>query len=86
MDKEMSAEDLCEIFCKTRPELFNHFYKECKLIFEAEQGLLDKKEPSEEAYWCNESLNIARAITYDYNKQQAHKIGRIIVSATELQQ
>ena len=85
MNKEMTAEDLCRIFCKTRPELFDHFYKECKLIFEGEQGIFEKKNPSDEEYWCNESLNIAKAIVYDYTKQQANKIGKILIAATELE-
>ena len=84
MNKEMSAEDLCRILCKTRPELFNHFYKECKLIFTNEQeGLLCREfDENERRYWINEELNIARALVCDYEKQ-ANKIGKIIVSATE---
>ena len=84
MDKQMSAEDLCRILCKTRPELFNHFYKECKLIFTNEQeGVLCREfDEAERGYWLNEELNIARALVCDYEKQ-ANKIGKIIVSATE---
>lgn len=84
MNKEMTAEDLCRIFCKTRPELFNHFCKECKLIFEGEQGIFEKKEQVDEKYWSNESLNITRAIIHDYTKSQANRIGKILIAATEL--
>ena len=83
MNKEMSADDLCRIFCKTRPELFNHIYKECKFIFTDEQeGILHEFDENERKYWINEELNIARALVYDYERQ-ANKIGKILVSATE---
>lgn len=81
MDKQMSADDLCRIFCKARPELFNHFYKECKLLFECEQGLYEER--LEKLYWDNQELNIAKAIVYDYTNEQANKIGKILVSSTE---
>ena len=85
MDKQMSADDLCRIFCETRPKLFNHIYKECKLLFECEQGIHDEREDPEEEYfyWKNHELNIANAIVYDYSQQPANKIGKILVSATE---
>ena len=85
MDKQMSADDLCRIFCKTKPELFNHIYKECKLLFECENGMCWSENLSEKEghYWCNEELNIAKAIIYDYTDKQANKIGKILVSATE---
>lgn len=77
--KEMSAEDLCEIFLKTRPELFNHIYKECKLIYE-NKPVNDSEEDN--LYFLNEELNIAKAIIYDYGIR-AKKIGEILVASSK---
>ena len=35
-DNNMSAEQMLEIFIKTRPHLFDHIYKECNLIHNQE--------------------------------------------------
>lgn len=81
-NKEMSAEDLCTIFRKFRPELFNHIFKECKLIYEYEKDCWKEQEQCEMDYWNHEELNLAKAIVYDYGNR-AKKIGNIIVSATD---
>lgn len=84
-NKEMSADKMLELFIELRPQLFDHIYKECKLVFNSRMNYEDyvKVDDSQVDYWANEELNIARAIVYDYGNKMANKIGRIIVSSTE---
>lgn len=77
--KEMSAEDLVRIFMNTRPTLFNHIYRESKLLFE-QRSINDSEEDI--LYFGNEEFNIAKAIIYDYGTR-ANKIGEIIVASTK---
>ena len=82
MDKDnnsMSAEQMLEIFIKTRPHLFDHIYKECNLIYKSEPL---EKDNETYLYFNNEDLNIAKAIVYDYGNDRANKIGHILIAAT----
>ena len=79
-DNNMSAEQMLEIFIKTRPHLFDHVYKECNLIYKSE--LLDKYDETY-LYFKNEDLNISKAIIYDYGNNRANKMGHILIAATE---
>ena len=82
MDKDnnsMSAEQMLEIFIKTRPHLFDHVYKECNLIYKSEPL---EKDNETYLYFNNEDLNIAKAIVYDYGNDRANKIGHILIAAT----
>lgn len=81
MDKDnnnMSAEQMLEIFLKTRPHLFDHIYKECNLIHNQEP-----KDNETYLYFDNEDLNISKAIIYDYGNDRANKMGHILIAATE---
>ena len=88
MDKDnnsMSAEQMLEIFLKTRPHLFDHIYKECNLIH---NHLIHNQESLEKdndtyLYFNNEDLNISKAIIYDYGNNRANKMGHILIAATE---
>lgn len=83
MDKDnnsMSADQMLEIFMKTRPHLFDHVYRECNLIYKSE--LLDKYDETY-LYFKNEDLNISKAIIYDYGNNRANKMGHILIAATE---
>lgn len=79
-DNNMSAEQMLEIFIKTRPHLFDHIYKECNLIYKSES--LEKDNESY-LYFKNEDLNMSKAIIYDYGNNQANKMGHILIAATE---
>ena len=79
-DNSMSAEQMLEIFMKTRPHLFDHVYKECNLIYKSEP--LEKYDETY-LYFKNEDLNISKAIIYDYGNDNANKMGHILVAATE---
>lgn len=76
----MSAEQMLEIFLKTRPHLFDHIYKECNLIHNQESL---EKDSETYLYFNNEDLNIAKAIIYDYGNDRANKMGHILIAATE---
>lgn len=78
-DNNMSAEQMLEIFIKTRPHLFDHIYKECNLIYKSEPL---EKDNETYLYFNNEDLNIAKAIVYDYGNDRANKIGHILITAT----
>lgn len=78
-DNNMSAEQMLEIFIKTRPHLFDHIYKECNLIYKSEPL---EKDNETYLYFNNEDLNIAKAIVYDYGNDRANKIGHILIAAT----
>ena len=78
-DNNMSAEQMLEIFIKTRPHLFDHVYKECNLIYKSEPL---EKDNENYLYFNNEDLNIAKAIVYDYGNDRANKIGHILIAAT----
>ena len=78
-DNNMSAEQMLEIFIKTRPHLFDHIYKECNLIYKSEPLENDNETY---LYFNNEDLNIAKAIVYDYGNDRANKIGHILIAAT----
>ena len=79
-DNSMSAEQMLEIFLKTRPHLFDHVYRACNLIYTSE--LLDKYDETY-LYFKNEDLNISKAIIYDYGNDRANKMGHILIAATE---
>ena len=84
MDKDnnsMSAEQMLEIFLKTRPHLFDHIYKECNLIHNQESL---EKDSENYLYFNNEDLNISKAIIYDYGNDRANKMGHILIAATEI--
>ena len=68
-DNNMSAEQMLEIFIKTRPHLFDHIYKECNLIYKSEPL---EKDNETYLYFNNEDLNIAKAIVYDYGNVCAY--------------
>lgn len=78
-DNNMSAEQMLEIFIKTRPHLFDHIYKECNLIYKSEPL---EKDNETYLYFNNEDLNIAKAIVYDYGNDRANKIRHILIAAT----
>ena len=78
-DNNMSAEQMLEIFIKTRPHLFDHVCKECNLIYKSEPL---EKDNETYLYFNNEDLNIAKAIVYDYGNDRANKIGHILIAAT----
>ena len=78
-DNNMSAEQMLEIFIKTRPHLFDHVYKECNLIYKSKPL---EKDNETYLYFNNEDLNIAKAIVYDYGNDRANKIGHILIAAT----
>ena len=78
-DNNMSAEQMLEIFIKTRPHLFDHVYKECNLIYKSEPL---EKDNENYLYFNNEDLNISKAIIYDYGNDRANKIGHILIAAT----
>ena len=80
-DNNMSAEQMLEIFIKTRPHLFDHVYKECNLIYKSEPL---EKDSETYLYFNNEDLNIAKAIIYDYGNDRANKMGHILIAATEI--
>ena len=80
-DNSMSAEQMLEIFLKTRPHLFDHIYKECNLIHNQESL---EKDSETYLYFNNEDLNIAKAIIYDYGNDRANKMGHILIAATEI--
>ena len=77
-DNNMSAEQMLEIFLKTRPHLFDHIYKECNLIHNQEP-----KDNETYLYFDNEDLNISKAIIYDYGNDRANKMGHILIAGTE---
>ena len=82
MDKDnnsMSADQMLEIFMKTRPHLFDHVYKECNLIYKSEPL---EKDDETYLYFKNEDLNLAKAIVYDYGNDNANKLGHILIAAT----
>lgn len=79
-DKDMSADQMLEIFMKTRPHLFDHIYKECNLIYKFEPL---EKDNEIYLYFNNEDLNISKAIIYDYGNDWANKMGHILIAATE---
>lgn len=76
----MSAQDMLDIFIKTRPTLFDHIYKECNAIYE--NRALAEESDKDYLYFANEEFNIAKAIIYDYGTR-ANKIGEIIVAGTK---
>ena len=80
-DNNMSAEQMLEIFIKTRPHLFDHVYKECNLIYKSEPL---EKDNETYLYFNNEDLNIAKVIVYDYGNDRANKMGHILIAATEI--
>ena len=80
-DNNMSAEQMLEIFIKTRPHLFDHIYKECNLIHKKKSL---EKDNETYLYFNNEDLNIAKAIIYDYGNDRANKMGHILIAATEI--
>ena len=75
-DNNMSAEQMLEIFIKTRPHLFDHIYKECNLIHNQEPL---EKDNETYLYFNNEDLNISKAIIYDYGNDRANKMGHILM-------
>lgn len=79
-NNSMSADQMLEIFMKTRPHLFDHIYKECNLIYKSEPL---EKDDKTYLYFKNEDLNISKAIIYDYGNDRANKMGHILIAAAE---